>query len=95
MRIADLNASRGDDWPKDTKIATPVVACIIPCSNDGCYFANFSTLGISHSRICEVAMDYWEGHPNAFTIITSIDNPYVHGVFITYDIPMESKCGPT
>ena len=58
MRIADLDTTRGDVCPGWTKITTPVVACIAPNSNAGCYSTNFSTPSFSCSRICGMAVGY-------------------------------------
>ena len=89
MRIADLDASRGDDCPSGwTNITTPVAACRAPSSNAGCYSTNFSTLNISYSKVCGMAVGYQEGNIDAFRpSIESINQLYVDGLSITYGIP--------
>ena len=93
MRIADLDANRGDNCPSGwTKITTPVAACIGPSGNPGCYSANFSTHHIPYSKVCGKAVDYHKGGgPDAFLAYQftkrSINGPYVDGLSITYGIP--------
>ena len=59
IRIADQDTCRGDDCPSGwTNITTPVIACIVPSSNAGCYSANSSTLSIPYSKVCGMAVGY-------------------------------------
>ena len=89
MRIADLDTRRGDDCPSGwTKITTPVTACIAPSSNAGCYSAIFSSLSVSYSKVCGMAVGYQGSSTDGFqTSMKSINGPYVDGVSITYDSP--------
>ena len=59
MRIADLDASRGDDCPSGwTNITTPVAACIAANSDAGCHSAIFSTLNGPYSEVCGMSVGY-------------------------------------
>ena len=59
MRIADLDASRGDDCPSGwTNITTPVAACIAANSDAGCHSAIFSTLNVPYSEVCGMSVGY-------------------------------------
>ena len=88
MRIAALDASKGDDCPSEwTKITTPVASCIAPNTDEGCYSANFTTLSTSYSKVCGMAVGYQKGGTNAFAYSHSIDGPYVDGISITYGTP--------
>ena len=92
MRIADLNTSRGDDCPSGwMKITSPVAACKTLRSNPGCYATQFSTLSISYSKVCGMAVGYQKGYPDGFFSnhfpSRSINGPYVDGVSITYGTP--------
>ena len=93
MRIADLDASRGDDCPSNwTNITTPVAACIAPSSNAGCYSTIVSTLSIPYSKVCGMAVGYHKGRgPDGFYSYKfsarSINGPYVDGLSITFGTP--------
>ena len=92
MRIADLDANRGDDCPSGwTNITTPVAACVAPNSSAGCYSTYFSALSIPYSRVCGMAVGYQKGGTDAFLAqhfsSRSIDGPYVDGLSITYGAP--------
>ena len=92
MRIYDLDTTRGDDCPSIwTKITTPIAACIAPNSNAGCYSTNFSTLSVSYSRICGMAVGYQKNYCDAFAGFSVndylINGPYVDGISITYSSP--------
>ena len=67
MRIADVDTTTGDDCPSGwTNITTPVAACIPVNSAAGCYSSNFSTLGISYSRIMGKAVGYQRSKTDGF-----------------------------
>ena len=92
MRIADLDTTRGDDCPSGwTKITTPIAACIAPNSNAGCYSTDVSTLSVSYSRICGMAVGYQKNYCDAFAGFSVngylINGPYVDGISITYSSP--------
>ena len=92
MRIADLDASRGDDCPTGwTNITTPVAACIAPSSIAGCYSTNFSTLDVTYSKVCGMAVGYQKSTTDGFAALyfseRSLNGPYVDGISITYGTP--------
>ena len=87
MKIADLDTSRGDDCPSGwIKITTPVAACKAP-NDPGCYSTNFSTLSITYSKVCGMAVGYQKGSTDAFNGARSINGPYVDGISITHGNP--------
>ena len=92
MRIADLDANRGDDCPSGwTKIITPVAACIAANSDAGCHSAIFLTLDVSYSKVCGMAVGYQQDTVDGFAAFDfsqrSINGPYVDGASITYGSP--------
>ena len=92
MRIADLDASKGDDCLSGlTNITTPVASCIAPSSNAECYSTNFSALSIPYSKVCGMTVGYQKGSTDGFSSVKlnsrSISGPYVDGVSITYGTP--------
>ena len=92
MKIVDLDASRGDDCPTGwTKITTPVAACIAPSSIAGCYSTNFSSLDVTYSKVCGMAVGYQKSTTDAFAALffseRSLNGPYVDGISITYGTP--------
>ena len=91
MRIADLDAVRGDDCPSGwNKITTPVAACIAD-SSAGCHSTNSTTFGILYSKVCGMAVGYQYGDADGFSgkqfPSRTINGPYVEGVSITYGTP--------
>ena len=89
MRIADLDASRGDYCPPGwSKITYPVAACIAPSSDAGCYSTNFSTLEVTYRRVCGMAVGYQKSSTDGFSAlffsVRSLNGPYVDGISITY-----------
>ena len=88
MRIADLDASRGDDCPSGwTKITSPVAACRAPNDSAGCYPTILSTHSIPYNIICGMAIGYQQDSTDGFLPLASINGPYVDGVSITYGNP--------
>ena len=92
MRLADLDATRGDDCPSGwINITTPVEACISASSDGGCHSANFSTFNMPYSRVCGMIVGYQKGSTDGFAAfgfpIRSINGPYVDGISITYGNP--------
>ena len=64
------------------------------CSHSGgvgCSLVQYSTLGISYTRVCGRAIGYQHATADAFDAYaglgTDIDSPYVDGLSITYDTP--------
>ena len=90
MRIADLDTTRGDDCPSGWTHTTQPPACLASISdiNGGCRSAIFSTLSISYSKICGMAIGYQRSQTDGFAARNfpsqSIDGPYVDGISITY-----------
>ena len=91
MRIADFDASRGDDCPLGwNKITYPVAACIASSSDAGCYSTNFSTLNVTYRKVCGMAIGYQKASTDGFAAFVSggsINGPYVDGISITYGEP--------
>ena len=92
MRIANVDATRGDDCPSGwTNITTPVVACISANSEAGCHSTNFSTANMPYSRVCEMVVGYHKDSLDGFATLEfpakSINGPYVDGISITYGNP--------
>jgi len=91
MRVANISVTNGDRCPNGwKKITSPVVACRAPSDKAGCYSAHFSTHNIPYSRICGMIVGYQKGSPDGFASFvhkTSINDPYVDGVSITYGTP--------
>ena len=88
MRIAKINAGGGDSCPRGwKKITSPTRACRAASDNAGCYSARFTTYNIPYSRVCGMVVGYQKGTPGAFNSYvskTSINDPYLDGVSITY-----------
>ena len=79
MRIADLDTSRGDDCPSGwTNITTPVPAC--RGLNTGCYSTTFSTLGISYSKVCGMAVGYQKSTPDGFAAALTTTKASIDGI---------------
>ena len=89
MRIADVDATKGDACPDGWRnITSPVAACRAPTDNAGCYSAQFSTHQVPYSRVCGMVIGYkWETCDAFQPISNLIDDPYVDGVSITYGTP--------
>ena len=67
MRIANINASGGDNCPSGWRNITSLTkACRAPRDNAGCYSAHFTTYNIPYSRVCGMIMGYQKGTPDAF-----------------------------
>ena len=86
MKVADINSESScpNGWKN---ITSPVTACRAPSDNAGCYSAHFSTYNIPYSRVCGMVVGYQKGTPDAFLTFsgkTSINDPYLDGVSITY-----------
>ena len=98
MRIADLDASRGDNCPTGwSKITTPsglghptTDVCRSPNDWAGCHSAHFTVNRTNYHKICGRAKGYQKGHTDAFygsRNSKSINKPYVDGVSITIGSP--------
>jgi len=97
MRIADLDASRGDDCHSGwTKITTndagqsSIDVCRSTSDNDGCYPVNFSVNGTSYHKICGKARGYQKYSTDAFRVINNkkdINGAYVDGLSIRLGKP--------
>ena len=95
MRIADLDASRGDDCPSGwTKITTndagqpSIDVCRPPSNNAGCYPTTFSVHGASYRKICGKARGYQRQTTDAFDAANKgINGAYVDGISITLGRP--------
>ena len=88
MRIANINAARGDSCPNGwRRITIPTKACRAPSDNAGCYSAHFTTYNIPYSRVCGMVVGYQKGSTDGFSSTQSINGPYVDGVSITYNTP--------
>ena len=101
MRIADINANRGDicpsGWTKYNSYCTGG-------STAGCYSTNISTDSASYTKVCGKAVGYQKGtmdafypsayehgkgnnHYNPVTSSRSLDGVYVDGISITTGSP--------
>ena len=101
MRIANLNASRGDNCPTGwTKMTTndagqpSRVVCRSTKANAGCYSTSFTVNGTSYHKICGKARGYQKSSVDAFggghhflRAKKDINGPYVDGLSITLGSP--------
>ena len=88
MRIANINAAGGDNCPNGWKKTTsPTKACRAHSNSAGCYSTHFTTYNIPYSRVCGMVVGIQKGSTDAFSSFirkTSINDPYLDGVSITY-----------
>ena len=69
MRIANINATGGDNCPRGwRKITSPTRACRASSDNAGCYSAHFTTYNIPYSRVCGMVVGYQNRMHFAFVL---------------------------
>jgi len=90
MRIADVNPAKGGCPNGWRKITAPVATCRPPNDFAGCFSTHFSTHNIPYSRVCGMVVGVQKGTPDGFVSsysLSSIDQPYLDGISITYGTP--------
>ena len=91
LKVAKINVAGGSSCPHGWKMITsPVAACRAPSDNAGCYSVPFTTFDLPYSRVCGMVVGYQKGTTDGFLSHvrkTSINDPYLDGVSITYSAP--------
>lgn len=99
MQVAHINMTDPDQTcPKGFTRSAPTLSTLYTCTTvseaRGCFGTNFSTEGVSYSRICGKVIGYQDGTPNAFynyhiNPSLTIDEVYVDGISLTRGSPRQ------
>ena len=91
MRIANINATGGDNCPNGwKKITSPTKACRAHSNSAGCYSTHFATYNIPYNRVCGMVVGIQKGTTDGFLAYSDrklIDEEYLDGISITYGFP--------
>jgi len=91
VAVIDMKSPKGTCPSPLVTIASP--RSCSPTSEAGCSSVSFSTFGVPFTKVCGRAIGYQYHSVDAFGALaglgSSIDDPYVDGLSITYDTPRQ------
>ena len=90
-RVALIDMTRPEGTCPSPLVTIPSPRSCAPTSEAGCSSVFFSTFGVPFTKVCGRAIGYQYHTVDAFGALaglgSSIDDPYVDGLSITYDTP--------